>query len=46
MPGLSASPWIVYVFPELVAPYVNSSWFWPSRNSCTLGSTMSANRSC
>ena len=32
---------MVYVFPELVAPYVNSSWFWPSRKSLILGITIS-----
>lgn len=45
MPGLSGSPWMVCVFPELEAPYVKTSWFWPSRNSLTRGSTIESKRS-
>ena len=29
-------PWIVYVFPELVTPYVNIRQFWPSMKSLTV----------
>ena len=36
LPGV-VPPWIVYVFPEFVTPYVNKRPLWPMRTSRTRG---------
>lgn len=41
IPGLSEFPWMVNVLPDDVAPYVKISWFRPSKNSFSFGSTIS-----
>ncbi len=44
IPPSFGEPWIVYVFPEFVTPYVNMRQFWPSMKAFTVGITVSSKK--
>ena len=46
MPGSSAGPLIVYVFPELVMPYAKSRPLCPSKSRSTRGDATRSKTSC